>query len=84
LEAELRGLMVRAEVDDSKETFNKKVRNNTVRRLPILLIVGEREQAESTVTVRRYKVQEQRSMPFTEFLDLVQAEIRSRTHVKAW
>jgi len=80
---DLRGELVRAEVDHSNETFNKKVRNNTMRRIPILLIVGEQEQTDETVTVRRYKIREQQTMPFAEFKAVLREEIRTRTHVKA-
>jgi len=79
---ELRQDMIRAEVDTSNETFNKKVRNNTMRRIPILLIVGEQEQMDGTVTVRRYKIKQQKTMPFGEFQAMVRDEIRTRTHVK--
>ncbi len=82
--ASLRDRLVRAEVDDGNETFNKKVRNNTVRRIPIVLIVGEREELENTVTVRRYKVNEQKSMGLEQFQTMLDEEIRTRRHVTAW
>jgi threonyl-tRNA synthetase len=84
LERELRGRLIRAEVDRSNETFNKKIRNNTVRRVPIMLVVGEKEEVENTVTVRRYKIKQQRNMAFTEFTDMIEKEIRERVHVKEW
>ena len=76
--------MVRAEVDTSNETFNKKVRNNTVHRIPILLIVGEREEQEETVTVRRYKIKQQRTLSLTALRDMVLEEIKQRRHVTEW
>lgn len=82
--ARLRGMMVRAETDNSNETFNKKVRNNTVRRIPIVLVVGEREENEETVTVRRYKIREQRNMTVDALVDMVDKEIRQRKHVTEW
>lgn len=84
LRDELRSRMIRAEIDESNDTFNKKVRNNTVRRIPMILVVGEREMLENTVTVRRYKVKQQKTMPFAEYLDMIQAEIRERRHVTEW
>ncbi|CAM2066883.1 threonine--tRNA ligase [Sulfidibacter corallicola] len=84
LEQELLGDMVRVEVDESSETFNKKVRTNTVKRIPILLIVGEREMLENTVTVRRYKIKQQRNMPFSEFRTMLADEIKERRHVQEW
>lgn len=80
----LRNLLIRAEMDNSNETFNKKVRNNTVRRIPILLIVGEREENENTVTVRRYKIKEQRNMALDACTKMIEEEIRNREHVQSW
>ena len=82
LEDQLRGQLIRAETDRSNETFNKKVRNNTVTRVPIMLIVGEKEMAEQAVTVRRYKIKKQKNMAFTDFLTMVQREIADRVHVQ--
>jgi threonyl-tRNA synthetase len=78
----LRDLLIRAECDDSNESFNKKVRGNTVHRHPILLIVGEREQDERTVTVRRYRIKRQESMSLDAFTTMIQQEIKARRHVK--
>jgi len=80
---ELTQRLVRAELDTSNETFNKKVRNNTVRRIPILLIVGEREMLDDAVTVRRYRVKRQETKPFAAFLDALKDEISQRIHVKS-
>ena len=82
LESELRGRLIRAEVDRSNETFNKKIRNNTVRRVPIVLVVGEKEALENSVTVRRYKIKQQQTMPVAEFADMLEKEIRDRVHVR--
>jgi len=76
--------MVRVEIDSSNETFNKKVRNNTVRRIPILLIVGEKEEADGTATVRRYKIKQQKTMSLDDLRDMVLAEIKERRHVQEW
>ncbi len=84
VEAALLEDMVRVEIDNSHETFNKKVRTNTVRRIPILLIIGEREMLEQTVTVRRYKVKQQKTLSFDEFRSLLANEIKERRHVLEW
>jgi len=84
VEAELRARLIRAEVDTSNETFNKKVRNNTTRRVPILLIAGEREMNDGTATVRRYKIKEQRTMSLDAIRDMILDEIGTRRHVREW
>ena len=78
------GRLIRCEVDESNETINKKIRNNTVQRIPILLVVGEREENDGAVTVRRYKVKQQRSMSLDAFIEMVELEIKQREHVQAW
>jgi threonyl-tRNA synthetase len=78
----LRKDFVRAEVDDAPHSFNKKIRNAAVAKIPIVLVIGRREADAGEVTVRRYRRKDQRTMPFDEFQREIMAEIRSRTHVK--
>lgn len=79
---ELFSRMVRVEVDDGSDTFNKKIRNGVTRKVPILLVVGGREAEENTVTVRRYKIKKQETMPVDRFVETVLEEIRARKWVK--
>ncbi|MBW2734432.1 MAG: threonine--tRNA ligase [Deltaproteobacteria bacterium] len=74
----LRNDLVRVELDSSDEKLGKKIREGTVRKIPILLVVGEQEQEAESVTVRRYGEKEQASMPFTQFSGELGEEIRSR------
>jgi threonyl-tRNA synthetase len=68
----------RVDVDDSDNSFNKKIRVNTMRKIPLLLIIGEKEAAEGTVTVRRYGFTEQQVMARAAFADLLRTEVRER------
>ena len=63
----LRAKFVRAELASTSETVSKKIRDGTTRKIPQLLIVGAREAAHATVTLRRYGVREQTTMPLAEF-----------------
>ena len=74
----LQSAMVRAELDDSTNSFGKKIRNHTVRKIPIILIVGANEVKERQVTVRRYGVKEQKLLSQDSFVDQVLAEIKER------
>jgi threonyl-tRNA synthetase len=78
LENELRAAMIRVELDNSDDKIPRKIRDALSRKIPVLLVVGEREQADSAVTVRRYAEEEQVSMPFDRFLNEFQQEIRER------
>jgi threonyl-tRNA synthetase len=75
----LRSKRVRAEVDDDSDNISKKVRSATIVKIPNMLIVGDREQAEGTVTLRRYAAKEQQTMPVAVFEARVHEAIASRT-----
>ncbi len=65
--ARLRQQMVRAEVDESSERLQKKIRNAGTQKVPNILIIGEKEVENNTVTLRRFGIEEQQTMPVTEF-----------------
>ena len=63
----LRENFVRAELASDADTVSKKIREGVTRKIPNLLVVGEREVAENTVTVRRYGIKQQKTLPFERF-----------------
>ncbi len=75
----LRNQFVRAELASSNETLPKKIREGTVRKIPNLLIVGEREVADGTVTLRRYGHREQTTMSTEAFEAAVLETIAKRS-----
>ena len=75
----LRDQWVRAELDDSNETMGKKIRRGVTTKIPNLLIVGEREMDDGTVTWRRYGQREQETMSIERFEGLVLESIRLRS-----
>jgi threonyl-tRNA synthetase len=77
--AELRAEMIRAELELSSDTVSKKVRNAVTSKIPNVLIIGEREEQAGTVTLRRYGVREQSSMPVAEFKAKIMEAIRTRS-----
>ena len=79
LEAQLRGEFIRAEVDDSSDSLNKKIRTNTKAKIPALLIVGEKEKIDQTVTVRRYGIEQQETLAFGQFLAKTLESIKTRS-----
>ena len=74
----LREDMVRAELASTGETVPRKIREGTTRKIPNLLIVGEREQADRTVTLRRYGQREQHTMPLADFQEALAHTIKAR------
>ena len=75
---------VRAYVDDRNEKIGRKIRDNELKRIPFLLIVGEKEQNDHTVSLRVQGEGDKGSMTLDEFCnhvnDLVKAEIASQGH----
>lgn len=78
LVGELRSQYVRAEIDTSEDSFNKKIRNNTKKKIPCLLIIGEKEVENEEVTVRRYGIKEQQTLKAVEFQDWIIEKIKTR------
>lgn len=75
----MRSNLVRAEMDDSSESFNKRIRRAVTHKIPNILIVGAKEEENRSVTWRRYSVKEQVSLDFDEFLALLLKMLTQRT-----
>ena len=74
----LRGQMVRAELAPSNDTLPKKIRQGTTQKIPNLLIIGEREVEEGTVTLRRYGHKAQHTMSVDDFVAAMLTTVRER------
>ena len=74
----MRAYFVRAELASESDTVSKKIRDATTRKIPNLLIVGEREAAAGTVTLRRYGIRQQSTMPFEQFETALATTIKNR------
>ena len=74
----LRSRGVRAEHDDSSDTMGKKVRRAITTKIPNVLVVGEREQNERSVTLRCYGSRAQHEMSLDEFEALITEAIEER------
>ena len=66
---------IRASVDDRNETLGKRIRESELKRIPFLVIVGEKEMTEGTVSVRRQGGIDLGSMPVADFVALVANEV---------
>jgi threonyl-tRNA synthetase len=74
----LRAAGVRAALDDRSEKLGYKVREAQVQKVPYMLVVGEREAREGTVSLRKRSGEEVGALPVERFLVEVAAEIRTR------
>ena len=66
---------VRALVDDRNEKIGRKIRDNELKRVPYMVIVGEKESAEDLVSMRKQGGGEQATMSMEEFAQRINAEV---------
>ena len=70
---------VRSTVDSRNEKIGRKIRDNELKRIPYMLIVGEKEASEGTVSVRKQGQGDQGSMKFEDFAKKIEEEVRQMT-----
>lgn len=66
---------VRAVIDDRNEKIGRKIRDNELKRIPYMVIVGEKEAAEGLVSMRKQGGGEQATMKMEEFANRINAEV---------
>jgi threonyl-tRNA synthetase len=69
---------IRTLIDDRSEKIGKKIRDNELKRIPYLLIVGEKEVDAETVSVRKQGEGDKGSMKLEEFADFIQSEVENQ------
>ncbi len=69
---------IRTLVDMRNEKIGKKIRDNELKRIPYLLVVGEKEEANSTVAVRKQGEGDKGSMTMEEFARFIEAEVNKQ------
>ena len=65
---------LRFEADLANEKINYKVREHSLAKIPVLLVVGKKEANERTVSIRRLGSPDQKSMPWEDALAMLKAE----------
>jgi threonyl-tRNA synthetase len=69
---------LRVEVDDSQNSMQKKIRDNSRQKIPYLLIVGDREAERGSVNVRRRGEKQQEEIELGDFAEAISGEVSSR------
>lgn len=70
VETKLAAAGIRVEVDTSNESLGKKIRNAELYKVPHILVVGEKEVAENSVTLRDFATKEQKAYGVGEYMQL--------------
>ncbi|CFX38310.1 threonyl-tRNA synthetase [Candidatus Filomicrobium marinum] len=72
--AELQSAGLRVEIDTRNEKINLKVREHSLQKIPVILVVGKREAEEAKVSIRRLGSQAQQVMPLSEAIGVLTRE----------
>ena len=78
LRQQMFGLGIRVEVDDRNEKTGYKIRESQVKKTPYTLVVGDQEQENNTVALRKYGEKDSTVMSVDDFIALVQEKIATR------
>jgi threonyl-tRNA synthetase len=70
---------LRVEVDERTESVGRKIRDAELRKIPYMLVVGDREQESGELAIRKHHVGDQGSATIETFCDRLQAEVRTRS-----
>ena len=74
---------IRAQIDNRNEKIGRKIRDNELKRIPFLLVVGEKEEAEQKVSVRAQGEGDKGQMSLEEFRDMIHELVRKETEANA-
>ncbi|MGN8025853.1 threonine--tRNA ligase [Microbacterium sp. 22242] len=81
--AALRAVGVRAEVDHSDERMQKKIRNHTTGKIPLILIAGEQDRAAGTVSFRFRDGSQENGVPLAEAVERVRRAVEDHALVSS-
>ena len=66
---------IRAHLDDRNETVGKKIRESEIKKIPFMIVVGENEVKNDTVSIRRHHGDDLGEMKIEKFIDIIKKEV---------
>ncbi len=72
---------IRGFFDNRNEKIGKKIRDNELRRIPYLLVIGEKEMESQTISLRKQGEGDKGAMPVEEFARFVQEEVKRQLQI---
>ncbi|TSC82125.1 MAG: threonyl-tRNA synthetase [Parcubacteria group bacterium Gr01-1014_20] len=75
---ELKNAGIRVEISDANETLGKRIREAEVRKIPYVIVVGEREESGDFVNVRRRGSKDNTEVKVSELISRIKKEIEER------
>lgn len=70
---------IRAELDDRNEKIGYKIRDWETKKVKYMVIVGEKEKENKTVSVRQHREGDKGALGISEFIDKIAAEIKNKS-----
>ena len=66
---------IRAHLDDRNETVGKKIRESEIKKIPFMIVVGENEVKNNSISIRRHHGEDLGEMKIEKFVDIIKKEI---------
>lgn len=79
--SQLKNNDIRAEIDDRSEKIGKKIRDTELAKVPLMLIIGEKEVNEELVSVRRQGKGDEGTKTVNQFIGMVKEEVNNKTQI---
>jgi len=79
--SQLKNNDIRVEIDDRSEKIGKKIRDTELAKIPLMLIIGEKEVNEEKVSVRRQGKGDEGTKTLSEVIESIQEEVRNRAQI---
>jgi threonyl-tRNA synthetase len=79
--SQLKNNDIRAEIDDRNEKIGKKIRDTELAKIPIMLIIGEKEVNEEKVSVRRQGKGDEGTKTLAEVIENIKEEVKNKTQI---
>ncbi|MCL2434937.1 MAG: threonine--tRNA ligase [Lentimicrobiaceae bacterium] len=76
LKDELEEHNIRVQIDERSEKAGKKIRDAELKKIPYMLIVGEKEATEQTISLRQHKVGDMGTMKIDDFVGMINEKIK--------
>ncbi|MBQ0109657.1 MAG: threonine--tRNA ligase [Clostridiales bacterium] len=77
--AKLDSLGIRAEIDNRNEKIGYKIREHKLMKIPYMLVIGDKEVADGSITVNSYKAGDLGTKTIDEFIGMITEEIKTRS-----
>ena len=66
---------IRAHLDDRNETVGKKIRESEIKKIPFMIVVGENEVKNDSISIRRHHGDDLGEMKIEKFIDIIKKEV---------